>query len=159
MKANGYDKADSLAIVQCFELGPLKELKAQIATPLFYLLDDPKEHPADFVAAKDPRTYGDLLNPAGAKEISQTAQYLGPAKQMLLKADGTSTGLTELAHMLKMKVVPYTFRNEKQFVVDAAHGDPQAEYQLYFKLGVDGVFTDFADDAFKARAEFLKAKK
>ena len=155
MKSNGYDKSSSAAIVQCFELGTLKELKKQIATRLLFLFDDPKSKPADFAASKDRRTYGDLLTPAGMKEIAQTAQILGPAKLMLIKPDGTSTGLIELAHANKLLVVPYTFRDEKEFIVPQAKGDAQAEYKLFFKLGVDGLFSDFVDSAIKAKAAGL----
>ena len=35
-------------------------------------------------------------------------------------------------------------------------GDPKQEYKQFFALGVDGVFSDFADTALVARAEYLK---
>jgi glycerophosphoryl diester phosphodiesterase len=41
--------------------------------------------------------------------------------------------------------------------LDAA-GDAVAEYLTHFRLGVDGVFTDFADTALEARAKYLKEK-
>lgn len=33
-----------------------------------------------------------------------------------------------------------------------AHGDPKREYEQLFDLGVDGVFSDFADMAVQARS-------
>ena len=35
-------------------------------------------------------------------------------------------------------------------------GDPEAEYKLFFALGVDGVFSDFTDTAVAAREAFFE---
>ncbi len=133
MKREKLDRADSLAIVQCFELGILRELKLKISTPLLYLISDPKE-----------------LTPAGLKEISQVAGHIGPPKAALIKPDGSTSGLMSLAQAAGLKVMPYTFRNEPEFVIEAARSDPQQEYKMFYDLGVDGVFTDFPGDALKA---------
>ena len=52
----------------------------------------------------------------------------------------------------------YTFRNEKRRLAVEYKGDPKLEYKQYYGLGLDGLFSDFADTALTARAEFLKEK-
>ena len=62
------------------------------------------------------------------------------------------------AHRAGLLVHPYTFRNENAFLPlelrsssdPAAYGDAFAEYEQFFALGVDGLFTDNADTAVEA---------
>ena len=51
------------------------------------------------------------------------------------------------AHAAGLKVHPYTFRDEPQFLAKDYANDPAAEYLQFFKLGVDGLFSDFPDTA------------
>jgi glycerophosphoryl diester phosphodiesterase len=50
----------------------------------------------------------------------------------------------------------FTFRNEKRHLAFSYRGDPQAEYLQFFRLGVDGVFSEFPDTAVMARAVYLR---
>lgn len=71
------------------------------------------------------------------------------------------TTLVADAHQAGLLVHPYTFRNENTFLPadfrsspdEAAYGDARAEYALFSRLGVDGLFSDNADTAVAARAE------
>lgn len=73
----------------------------------------------------------------------------------------TPTHFVDDAHAAGLLVHPYTFRNENQFLPAElrkgtdpnAYGDAFAEDQQFFKLGVDGIFTDNADTGVAARAE------
>ena len=48
-------------------------------------------------------------------------------------------------NLLFLQVHPYTYRNENQFLHFNFHQDPYAEYDFWIhKVGVDGLFTDFA---------------
>src|SRR5262249_52914712 len=51
------------------------------------------------------------------------------------------------AHKAGLLLHPYTFRNEGVFLATDYAGDPVKEYEQFFKLGVDGVFTDFSGTA------------
>ena len=42
-------------------------------------------------------------------------------------------------------------QNEAKRLASDFKGDPRAEYKLFYNLGVDGVFSDFADTAKAAR--------
>ena len=63
------------------------------------------------------------------------------------------------AHRAGLEVVPYTFRNENQFLPlelrrgtdPNAYGNAIAEYEQFFALGVDGLFSDNPDTAKAAR--------
>jgi glycerophosphoryl diester phosphodiesterase len=74
-------------------------------------------------------------------------------------ADATSTAPTTLvadAHKAGLFLHAFTFRNENRRLASDYRGDPKNEYLAYFRLGVDGVFTDFTDTALAARSAYLK---
>jgi glycerophosphoryl diester phosphodiesterase len=60
------------------------------------------------------------------------------------------------AHKAGLFVHIFTFRNEKKYLAADYKGDPNAEYLQFFRLGVDGVFSDFANAGFAARTVYLK---
>jgi glycerophosphoryl diester phosphodiesterase len=45
----------------------------------------------------------------------------------------------------------WTFRSEAQFLGKDYEGDPANEYRQIYELGIDGVFSDFPDQAVSAR--------
>ena len=94
-------------------------------------------------------------------EIAIYADGIAPWKRMIVPegADKTlmpPTGLVKNAHAAGLLVHPYTFRTDARYLAEEYKGDPQLEYQQFFELGIDGLFSDFPDDAVKARADFLK---
>ena len=72
--------------------------------------------------------------------------------------DATTTTPTTLivdAHKAGLFVHEYTFRNEPRRLANDYAGSPQAEYLQHFRLGVDGLFSDFTDTAIAARTSYL----
>ena len=57
--------------------------------------------------------------------------------------------LVEDAHTAGLKVHPYTFRDEPEPPGQGLRDDPDAEYLQFFRLGVDGLFSDFPDTALR----------
>jgi glycerophosphoryl diester phosphodiesterase len=175
LKAAGLTGAEDPVIVQSFEVGNLKQLNEMIDVRLAQLLSD-EGAPADLVAAGDPRTYADMATPEGLAEIATYAEIIGPSKTQIVpegESDdlGVPTSLVDDAHAAGLEVVPYTFRNENEFLVRdfqegvpthpqfrRAHGDAAAEYRLFFELGVDGVFSDFPETARVAADRFAAGK-
>jgi len=127
----------------------------------------------------DPRWFGEMLTPAGLAEVKTYADGIGPWKPQVFawkvtpwkatNADGTPytgaladvnsvepTSLIADAHKAGLFVHPYTFRNEARYLPGKYKGDPVAEYLDAFRAGVDGVFSDFANTAVAARAQYLK---
>lgn len=159
LNKNGYTDRTSPVIIQSFEVGNLKALSKLTKVRLLQLLDEPQEHPYDFVVNGDPRTYGDLTRPENLKEIATYAYAIGPYKRMIVpqnpdKTLATPTTLIHDAHKLGLLVHTYTFRNEEHYLAPDYKGDPIAEYLQFYKLGIDGIFSDFTDTALKAKTLF-----
>ena len=135
--------------------------------------------PYSWTLAGDGRFFGAMLTPAGLAEIKTYADGIGPWKPQVMtltvspwkttNPDGTSytgsladvntvtpTSLIADAHKAGLFVHSYTFRNEAKYLAGAFKGDPVAEYLPYFRAGIDGVFTDFANTGVAARAAYLK---
>jgi glycerophosphoryl diester phosphodiesterase len=61
------------------------------------------------------------------------------------------TDLVERANEHGLLIHTWTFRNEQRRLLSDYGGNPVNEYLLFYGLGVDGLFSDFADTAFAAR--------
>ncbi|VAV91499.1 Glycerophosphoryl diester phosphodiesterase [hydrothermal vent metagenome] len=81
-------------------------------------------------------------------EIAKFADGIGPFKGLLVDKSGASTGVIEQAHKLGLDVHPWTFRSDQ---LPKEFSNPQAEFDFFFDLGVDGVFTDFCNDGKAAK--------
>ncbi|MBC5785159.1 glycerophosphodiester phosphodiesterase [Ramlibacter sp. USB13] len=166
--------------IQSFEVANLQYLRTKTNMRLVQLVDaddvnpdgsmslvPPYRQPYDFVVSGDPRTFADLLTPAGLDFVKTYADAIGPWKPYLVKtvADGVdrtgdgvltindrrvdgSTGVIELAHARGLDVHTWTFRNDAS---GYGFADPQAEMAYYMRLGVDGLFTDFPATGVAAR--------
>ncbi|MBL8362028.1 MAG: glycerophosphodiester phosphodiesterase [Rubrivivax sp.] len=137
----------------------------------------PFDRPYDWAVAGRAGTFGDLLTPAGLAEVRTYADGIGPWKPYLISsacvrmagtgcADVNGDGLVNdadrkllpptavvaNAHALGLVVHPYTFRNEQRRLASDFKGVPVNEYLAFYELGVDGLFSDFADTAVVARS-------
>jgi glycerophosphoryl diester phosphodiesterase len=164
LRKNDLDGRRDPVFVQSFETSNLKALDRRIESPLVQLFGAPATRPYDFVVDNDPTTYGDLATPAGLEDVSEYADGVGPSKDYIVPraADGSSqtpTTFVDDAHAAGLLVHPYTFRNENQFLPlelrsgpdPNAYGNAIAEYEQFFDLGVDGLFSDNPDTAIEAR--------
>lgn len=141
----------------------------------------PFDRPYDWTRAGKTANFDSMLTPAGLAEIKKYADGVGPWKPYIVPvkgtfdsagkmldvngdgavnyADGTSQPATSLiadAHKLGLTVHTWTFRNENKRLANDYKGDPKAEYLQFYRLGIDGVFSDQADTAIAARKTFLK---
>ena len=137
--------------IQSFEVSNLKELSQKTDLPLVQLINDIGK-PYDFVIDNDPRTYTDLLSQKWLKEIAEYAQAIGVHKNLLIPRDNhgkllSPTSLIVDAHAANLQVHAWTFRNEDFFLPLNLQGNPQKEYEIFFSLGIDGVFSDYPDIA------------
>ncbi|MFF3419526.1 glycerophosphodiester phosphodiesterase [Streptomyces sp. NPDC002698] len=168
LRKYGKDKKDSPVILQSFEPSSIQRLDKLVGNPLVVLLSAANTRPWDFVAAGDPRTVADLVTPAGLKWIASYAQGIGPTLDLVIPKDAagnltTPTTLVADAHRAGLILHPYTMRNENPFLpanfrkgtAADAYGDPFGAFKAYFETGIDGVFSDNADTAVLARADFL----
>ena len=131
----------------------LKELAKTTSYHLVQLIGDPNESPYDLKATKV--VYQDMVTLEGLKEIRRYAQCVAPYKKYLVVEKNLQSNtlvandFLKNARLLDFIIVPYTFRNEHFFVLKPLV-DPIKEYEFFYKLGVDGVFSDFPDTATKA---------
>ena len=140
----------------------------------------PYDKPYDWVVSGRQGLFKDLLTPQGLAEVRTYADGVGPWKTYLISSackqvsngacmDVTGDGLVDErdrvllpptsvvadAHAAGLLVHPYTFRSEQKRLTGSFAGNPVNEYLAFYELGVDGVFSDFADTAFAARAMYL----
>jgi glycerophosphoryl diester phosphodiesterase len=141
----------------------------------------PYDKPYDWAKAGDARLFSAMVTPAGLAEIRTYADAIGPWKPYIVPMKGTldangnlkdingdgkanlqdatsqaPTTLIADAHKAGLAVHAYTFRNEQRRLSSDMLGDPKNEYVQYFRLGLDGVFSDFTDTAIAARTAYLK---
>jgi glycerophosphoryl diester phosphodiesterase len=176
LKRNGLNRRNAPVFVQSFEVGNLERLNHMTRVPLIQLIDA-QGAPYDFVAAHDPRTYDDLVTPAGLRSIARYADGIGPEKGRIiprvLPGDtlGKPTTLVRDAHRAGLLVHPFTFRPENTFLpaelragdpaseeFPRARGDEPAEIRLFFRQGIDGLFVDNAEAAVAVRTRVLRAQ-
>jgi glycerophosphoryl diester phosphodiesterase len=169
LRRNDLDSRRSGVYLQSFEEANLRELRSRFHVKVNLVqLTSASGRPFDHVAAGDPETYAQMTTPAGLKEMSTYADVLGPDKAQIFPRDasgstGAPTALVTDAHKADLKVVPYTFRAENQFLPlqyrssadPNAFGNLFAELTDYLTVGVDGFFTDQSDIGFAAREDFL----
>ena len=178
----GYGNSGAAPVfIQSFEVSNLQYLNTRTDIRLVQLVDandvnpdgsmslvDPYRQPYDVLAGGSQLTFADMLTPVGLGFIKTYADGVGPWKPYLVttvddgidrngdgkitindrRVDG-STGVIAAAHANGLLVHTWTFRNDA-----SGYGftDPKAEMTYYFGLGVDGVFTDFADTGVAALA-------
>lgn len=156
--------------IQCFEGGSLRALRrtfgqARSNVRLVQLVGNARKSPADWKLAGDTRTFGDMLNTTGLREVATYADGIGPEKSSVVPRDAEGalaapTALVRQAHAAGLFVHPYTFRPENSFLPkalqtggDEATRSPSGmvrELEAFIAAGVDGFFTD--DPALGRRA-------
>jgi glycerophosphoryl diester phosphodiesterase len=162
LQRNGLDKPNAPVFIQSFETANLWQLDTLTRVPLVQLIDA-SGAPYDFVAAGDPRTYSDLVTPAGLAWIAGYADGIGVNTRRIIPMDAAGrtlppTSLVDDAHARKLIVHAWTLRNENEFLpTDFDRGTNPADYgnaigwfSLIFDQGVDGVFSDNPDTALLA---------
>lgn len=163
LRRHRLDSARSKVIIQSFETSNLRALSRRTRVPLAQLTSA-SGAPYDLVAQGDPRTYADLMSPAGLRRVASYASWLGPEKNSVIPRDAAGfltapTNVVRDAHRAGLKVTVYTFRDENQFLPadfrdgtdPRTKGDVFGELRAFFEAGVDGVFADYPDSADAAR--------
>jgi len=167
LREGGWGGPHAKVYLQSFETGNLRFLDRKSHFRLVQLIDS-SGAPYNLEAAGNPTTYADLVTPAGLRRIATYADGIGPNKDLLITRDADGfldevTAVVARAHNNGLVVHPFTFRDENQFLPadyrigddPNAKGDAFAEYDAFFDLGIDGLFSDFTDTAVAARAFYF----
>jgi len=168
LQRRALDRADAPVFIQSFESANLQYLRARTQVRLVQLFDDDIVHydsTGTKVAAVRVPHFGDPRGgvlPRNLNDIAKYAYAIGPWKRHIMRDVGGATllktNLIERAHGAGLRVHAYTFRDEPATLAPQYGGDPKREYQEFFALGIDGVFSDFPDTALAVRAEWSKGK-
>ncbi len=141
----------------------------------------PYDRPYDWTLSGDTRLFSAMVTPAGLADIKTYADGIGPWKPYIVPIKGAldaagnlrdvngdgkvnyndassqpATTLIDDAHKAGLFVHAYTFRNEQRRLAFDYNKDPKAEYLQFYRLGLDGVFSDFPDTALEARSAYLR---
>ncbi len=140
-------------------------------------LSPPNDRPYDFTVAGTATTYADMVTAAGLAQIKTYANGISPWKPYVISAtyldknndgqpddlnnDGkldyrdrqmtSATNLVTNAHAANLFVHPFVFSSDVSTLASDFAGDASKEYKLFYKVGVDGVFSANPADANKAR--------
>ena len=175
LRKKGWNHRGAPVFIQSFETANLRYLRTKTDVRLVQLVDandvnadgsldftPPYDRPYDWTVAGRTGLFKDLLTPAGLAEVATYADGVGPWKPYIiteafghLQPQADPANVVANAHAVGLLVHPYTFRNEQRRLTADYAGNPVNEYLRFYEAGVDGLFSDFADTAFAARAMFL----
>jgi glycerophosphoryl diester phosphodiesterase len=153
LRAAGWTTADAPVFIQSFEVDNLKRIHGMTGIRLIQLVDG-EGGPADHAAP----SYAAMLTPEGLRQVAGYAWGIGPNKAQLWRGDMPSTLVAD-AHAAGLRVHPWTFRAENQFLRAPfrsggdgdAHGDIRGEIRAALRQGIDGFFTDYPLEGVAAR--------
>jgi glycerophosphoryl diester phosphodiesterase len=172
LKRNGLNKRNSPVFIQSFEQANLKQLNTMTPVRLVQLVDandtdtngnptfaPPFDRPYDWTVSGRTDLFSYFATNAGLDEIKTYADAIGPWKVYIIPTEGGGGGavhpptdLIARAHARGLVVHTWTFRDDA--FPTGYPGGPVEEYLAFYRLGIDGVFSDFPDTAFAAREIF-----
>ena len=168
LKSYGYKNHKDKAFVQCFDPDETKRIGKKLMPTMGMdlrlvqlIAETDWNETMRFVDGEWKQYNYDWMFKSGAmKTIAEYADAIGPWKPMLIKEESTKsnliiTDMTLEAHAAGMKVHPYTFRLDEGRVPQYAKDFEHMLDLFLYKVGVDGVFTDFPDRA----VQFIQSKQ
>jgi len=163
LRAYGYESRDDAVLLQSFDYPELVRIKRELLPALDMDLklvqliarNEWNETMAlDTAGVWQPYRYDWMFTQAGIEQLAATVDGLGPSWDMLLpatlgvaEAERASSDFVQWAHAQGLQVHPYTFRREPGQLPAWASSLEQLLEVFLYRIGVDGVFTDFPDIA------------
>jgi glycerophosphoryl diester phosphodiesterase len=132
LAAHRWNTREAPVLIQSFE-DNLRALRAKTRVRLVQLSEQP-------------------LSDERLADIATYADGIGVEHRLVIPQDEDGrvlepTDLVARAHERGLAVHVWTLRNEPRYLSTSYNGDPAAEYRRFRDLGVDAIFTDFADTA------------
>jgi glycerophosphoryl diester phosphodiesterase len=147
--------------IQSFEVANLKYLRSKLGrranVRLMQLVVGGDLRPSDVVAAGGSMTFGQMITPAGLREIATYADVVAPPTRGVIPLGkdqrlAAPTSLVADAHKAGLLVHTWTFRPENCFLAADFRNDQGvnarneagsiAEMKRYIETGIDGFFSD-----------------
>jgi glycerophosphoryl diester phosphodiesterase len=157
LREYGYKNKEDKIYLQCFDPDELKRTHdelmpaLQMDLKLVQLIDDNNGNETKSLQWGEwvNYNYDWISSKSGLRTLSTYISGIGLDKSMLVDAAGNFVRpeLVNDIHSLGMVVHPYTFRREKESLPPYAASFEALLDFFYFKVGVDGVFTDYCGDA------------
>jgi glycerophosphoryl diester phosphodiesterase len=164
LRRHGLESTAAPVLIQSFEVENLRKLSRLTGVRLIQLMESAGA-PVD-----GSPTYAELATPAGLASIAEYAYGIGADKDLLVPRAADESLLDPApviddAHAAGLAVHAWTFRAENRFLPadyrigtdPNARGDIFSEYELFLRLGVDGLFTDYPDTLVAARVGLLSS--
>ncbi|MGF1454101.1 MAG: glycerophosphodiester phosphodiesterase family protein [Alphaproteobacteria bacterium] len=139
-----WTSARSPVIVQSFEPDLLKTLMTRLSV-----------RRAQLVFAV-PNDTGGARSNIPLEDLFMYATAVGAQKLLTVDRSGRPSTFVERAHALGMPVFAWTYRDD---VPPADKVDPKRELERAFRLGIDGVFTDFPATAVDVRRRLVSERR
>jgi glycerophosphoryl diester phosphodiesterase len=144
LERHGWNTSGAPVFIQSFETN-LRQLRPRTPVRLVQLIE--RQVPDD-EALRAIKAYADGIGPNTRLAIPQNPDgTLGPPSDLVRRA-----------HAAGLLVHVWTLRSDPPFLPAAYKGDAEAEYRAFRDLGVDGIFTDFADAAARALGRPVRSR-
>ncbi len=165
LKEYGYTRKDAPIFLQCFDPDELQRIRTEILPAhqmemkLIQLIDDNNGNETKVLEWGEwvNYNYDWMLSKSGLRALSVSVSGIGLDKSMLVDDAGNLVhpALVEDAHSLGLVLHPWSFRREQESIppyIQQKNNTRGTDFEalldfFYFKIGVDGVFTDYCGDA------------
>ncbi len=144
----GYRTKNDPCFLQCFDAAEVRRIRQELGCQLKMV-----QLIGENTWGESPTDYDELIKPAALKELGAIVDGIGPSLGHLVtlsEIDGSpvSLGLVSAAHTVGLAVHAYTFRADQL----APGFDTMQQMVSWFidELHLDGIFTDFPDQAIEA---------
>jgi len=163
---NGYANRKAPVYIQSFEVENLKTLSRLTSLRLVQLFGSGQPYDQQLIGSG--LTYAQMATPAGLQAIARYAAGVGPEKSYIIPRNAAgnldpanATTFVADAHAAGLKVHPYTFRAENNFLPTnlrsgsdpQVRGDSETEIRIFLDAGIDGLFIDQPDIAVRVRQQ------
>ncbi len=172
LKRYGYAQRQDPVYLQCFDPHELQRLRTELLPAmgmdlkLVQLIAETRWQVTMVVedGRAVPYDYEWMKRPEAMAKIAAYADGIGPWFNMLVHPESAPgklevSGLVEAAHAAGLEVHPYTFRRDPGQVPAYAADFEDLLDIFFFRVGVDGVFTDFPDQAVQFLRKHSKRRK
>ncbi len=145
LQRRGLTGAAAPILIQCFETGTLRRLRARIAAPLLQLVAA-SGGPVD----RPDLSYVAMTTRDGLAAVAAYADWIGADTALIEPVPGAPSALIADAHAAGLSVAAWTFRAENAFLPEAdrigdepaTHGRLRERLARFAGYGLDAAFTD-----------------